>query len=137
VELFSPNTPPWRGAQLKSQGQLQLHLNMAWVYGRVSLCVMLSLVGRGFRDGLTPVRGALLKCLKLFVKVKLSLCFNRAPRHEGVLGSGGIVPPLLTSALDGGEWSASRFSCFTPGKEPSVPTGEEAGWASGSFISEF
>jgi hypothetical protein len=26
--------------------------------------------------------------------IKLSLCFNAAPRHEGVLGSGGIVPNI-------------------------------------------
>jgi hypothetical protein len=37
------------------------------------------------------------------------------------LGSGGIAPPFLTSALDGGEWSASRADRFTPGKERSVP----------------
>jgi hypothetical protein len=29
------------------------------------------------------------------VKVKLSLCFNWAPRHEGVLGSGCISPRIL------------------------------------------
>jgi hypothetical protein len=29
------------------------------------------------------------------VKVKLSLCFNRASHHEGVLGSGGIAPHIL------------------------------------------
>jgi hypothetical protein len=29
------------------------------------------------------------------VKVKLSLCFNWAPCHEGVLGSGGIAPLIL------------------------------------------
>jgi hypothetical protein len=40
-------------------------------------------------------------CLSLFqgvkvkVNVKLSLCFNKAPRHEGVLGSGGIAPLIL------------------------------------------
>jgi len=28
-------------------------------------------------------------------KVKLSLCFNGEPRHEGVLGSGGIAPRIL------------------------------------------
>jgi hypothetical protein len=28
-------------------------------------------------------------------------------------GSGGVAPPFLTSALDGGEWSASRLSDFT------------------------
>jgi hypothetical protein len=29
------------------------------------------------------------------VKVKLSLCFNRAPHHEGAVGSGGIAPLIL------------------------------------------
>jgi len=29
------------------------------------------------------------------VKVKLSLCFNLAPHHEGVLGSRGIVVRIL------------------------------------------
>jgi hypothetical protein len=32
-------------------------------------------------------------------------------------GSGGIAPPFLTSALDGGEWSASRPGRFTPKKK--------------------
>jgi hypothetical protein len=31
-------------------------------------------------------------------------------------GSGGIAPPFLTSALDGGEWSASSTGRFTPGE---------------------
>jgi hypothetical protein len=31
-------------------------------------------------------------------------------------GSGGVAPPFLTSALDGGEWSASRHGHFTPGE---------------------
>jgi hypothetical protein len=48
------------------------------------------------------------------VKVKLSLCFNWAPRHEGVLGEWRYSSTFLTSALDGGEWSASRPSHFTP-----------------------
>jgi hypothetical protein len=41
-------------------------------------------------------------------------------------GRGGIAPvPFLTSALEGGEWSASR-----PGPAlPPVPTVQEAGWA--------
>jgi hypothetical protein len=30
------------------------------------------------------------------------------------MGGGRIAPPFLTSALDGGEWSASRPSRFTP-----------------------
>jgi hypothetical protein len=31
-------------------------------------------------------------------------------------GSGGIAPPFLPSALDGGEWSASRPGRFTSGE---------------------
>jgi hypothetical protein len=37
---------------------------------------------------------------------------------------------FLTSALEGGEWSASRPGrALAPGKEPPVPTVQEAGWA--------
>jgi hypothetical protein len=36
----------------------------------------------------------------------------------------------LTSALDGGEWSASRPGrALSQGKELPVPIGQEAGWA--------
>jgi hypothetical protein len=38
------------------------------------------------------------------------------PLHGDVMGSGGIAPPLLISAIDGGEWSASRPGCFTTGE---------------------
>jgi hypothetical protein len=38
------------------------------------------------------------------IKVKISLgLINRAPRHDDVWRSGGITPPSLTSAPDGGE----------------------------------
>jgi hypothetical protein len=33
---------------------------------------------------------------------------NEASRHEDEWGSGGIAAVFLTSALDGGEWSASH-----------------------------
>jgi hypothetical protein len=37
---------------------------------------------------------------------------------------------LSTSALDGGEWSASRPGpALAPGKGPPVPIVQEAGWA--------
>jgi hypothetical protein len=37
---------------------------------------------------------------------------------------------FMTSALDGGEWSASRPGrTLPPGKAPPVPIGQEAGWA--------
>jgi hypothetical protein len=58
--------------------------------------------------------------------VKLSLCFffNWAPSHEGALGEWRYrATHSLTSALDGGEWSALRPGRFTPGKDPLVPTG--------------
>jgi hypothetical protein len=53
-------------------------------------------------------------------KVRLSLyLISSVLRHEDILVSGGISPPLLTSALDGGQmswWSASLSYGFTPGK---------------------
>jgi hypothetical protein len=52
------------------------------------------------------------------VKLKLSLYLSKHQLHA-----------FSISALDGGEWSASRPSHFTPGKEPPVPNGSEAGWA--------
>jgi hypothetical protein len=53
-------------------------------------------------------------CLKK-VKVKLSLCFNWAPRHEGVVGECRYSSThSLTSAPDGSEWSASHPGHFTP-----------------------
>jgi len=40
---------------------------------------------------------------------------NQAPRHEGVLGKWRYSSRhSLTSALDGGEWTASRTGRFTP-----------------------
>jgi hypothetical protein len=50
------------------------------------------------------------------VKVKFSLCFifNRARHDEGVLGEWRYsLTHSLTSALDGGEWPASRPDRFT------------------------
>jgi hypothetical protein len=43
----------------------------------------------------------------------LSMCLIK---HQAIKAhwSGGIAPPLLTSAVDGGEWSPSRPGRFTP-----------------------
>jgi hypothetical protein len=46
------------------------------------------------------------------VKVKFSLCFNWAPRHEGVLGYSSTH--TLISTLNWGKWSASHPGRFTP-----------------------
>jgi hypothetical protein len=52
---------------------------------------------------------------RIKVKVKLSLCFNWAPSHESVLGEWRYSSThSLTSAIDGGEWSAWRPGRFTP-----------------------
>jgi hypothetical protein len=47
------------------------------------------------------------------VQVKLSPC------HEEVWGVGAQLHALLTSAIDGGEWLASRPGHFTPRKRAS------------------
>jgi hypothetical protein len=63
------------------------------------------------------------RLLSIKVKVKLSLCFNWAPRHEGILMEWRYCSTnYLASALDGGEWSASRHGRFTPREiDPSTP----------------
>jgi hypothetical protein len=43
-------------------------------------------------------------------------------------GSGGIATPFLTSALDGGEWSASSPGRFTPREISPLPIGYEPVW---------
>jgi hypothetical protein len=62
------------------------------------------------------------------VKVKLSLCCNWAPRHEGLLGEWRYSSTnSLTSALDGGEWSASRPGRYTS-RERAPGTHWIGGW---------
>jgi hypothetical protein len=46
----------------------------------------------------------------------LSLCLTKHHAKKAYWRSGGIAPALFTSALDGGEWSASRLGRFTPRK---------------------
>jgi hypothetical protein len=58
------------------------------------------------------------------------------PLHATKALGGEEVYLLLksTSALDGGEWSASRPGrTLAPGKGPSVPIVQEAGWAPETF----
>jgi hypothetical protein len=63
------------------------------------------------------------------IKVKLSLFyFNWAPRHEGALGEWRYsFTHSLTSAQDGGEWSASLPGRFTP-TERAPDTHWRGGW---------
>jgi hypothetical protein len=57
------------------------------------------------------------------VKLHLTLYLRNYAARQGRRGSGGIAPPFLIPAVDGGEWSASPNCRFTP-----VPIGWEAGW---------
>jgi hypothetical protein len=54
-----------------------------------------------------------------------------ATRHGGAWGERRYSSySFLTSAVDGGEWSASRPGrALPPGKGPPVPIVQEAGWA--------
>jgi hypothetical protein len=68
------------------------------------------------------------KCIPDLGKVKSLCSFNWAPRHEGVLGEWMYSSThSLTSALDGGEWSASRPGRFTP-RERAPGTHWIEGW---------
>jgi hypothetical protein len=70
-----------------------------------------------------------IKCAVEEINVKLSLCFNWAPRHWGVLGEWTYSSTRsLASALDGGEWSASRSGRFIP-RERAPGTHWIRGWA--------
>jgi hypothetical protein len=66
--------------------------------------------------------------INILVKVKVSLCFNWAPRHGGVLGEWRYSSThSLTSALDGRDWPASRPCRFTP-RERAPGTPWIGGW---------
>jgi hypothetical protein len=78
---------------------------------QVKVTLRLSAVSQSIRRGLEPLVRLL---VKLKVKVKLSLCLTKHHAMKAYWWSGGIAPRiLLTFALDGGEWSASRSGRFT------------------------
>jgi hypothetical protein len=62
------------------------------------------------------------------VQGKVSLCLiSRELLREDIWASGVICPLILTSTLDGGEWSASRPYRFTP-RERACSTHSIGGW---------
>jgi hypothetical protein len=90
-----------------------------WVFSEFELLCIYAL----FRMSVVLYEVSVLK-----VKVNLSLCFNWAQRHGGVLGEWRYSSThSLTSALDGGEWSASRPGRFTP-RERAPRTHWIGGW---------
>jgi hypothetical protein len=62
------------------------------------------------------------------VKVKLSLCFNWAPRHEDILGSGDIAPRILDLGTRW-RWVVSFTSrpLYPQGKSPWYPLDRRLG----------
>jgi hypothetical protein len=61
-------------------------------------------------------------------KVPVLFYLNWAPYHEGVLGEWRYRSThSLTSALEWGEWPASRPGCFTPRKALRYPLGRRLG----------
>jgi hypothetical protein len=70
-----------------------------------------------------------------FVTIKVHV-LNQAPRHEGVLGEWKYSSThSLTSALDGGEWSASRLGRFTR-RERAPGTHWIGGWVGSRAVLE-
>jgi hypothetical protein len=65
--------------------------------------------------------------------VRLSPSLNRKPRHDNELGSGGMAPPFLTSAVFGGEWLSLRPSRFNHRQSVSGThwTGDSVGLTAG------
>jgi hypothetical protein len=58
-------------------------------------------------------------------EVKLSLLLNYLLHHKDISVSVGVSQQVLMSARDWTECSASRFSHFTPEKQPSHPLSEK------------
>jgi hypothetical protein len=70
-------------------------------------------IKRNKQTGTRVLPYVLSPCTK--VKVKLLLCFNWAPRHEGIWEELKYSSThSLTPALDGHEWSASHLGRYTP-----------------------
>jgi hypothetical protein len=75
-------------------------------------------------DGHFLPQNRMFKC-----KVKLSQQLNKQTLcHENILASGCVSPPFLTYGLDCGGQLHVPAALFW-GKSPSVPIGQEAGWA--------
>jgi hypothetical protein len=70
-------------------------------------------------------------CVSLRTGLRKSKQSSPATYHGGAWGERRYSSySFLTSALNGGEWSASRPGRFSPGKGPQIPIVQGAGWAS-------
>jgi hypothetical protein len=104
-----------------------------WTLYEVCWCSVYSLYYRTF-DSLVFYSGHYLSNL-YSSNVTFPISYYRysspATRHEGALGEKrNSSYSFTTSALDEGEWSASRPGrALPPGKGPPVPIVQEAGWA--------
>jgi hypothetical protein len=68
------------------------------------------------------------------ITFSLSL-INYVPRHTDLRGSGGVLPTLLTSALEGVEWLTSRLGRFSP-EVQAAGTNLIEGWLGPQNLSE-
>jgi hypothetical protein len=55
--------------------------------------------------------------------IKLPYALTEDHAMKAYWGSGGIDPRIMTSALDGGEWLASRPCRFAPRERATTPAG--------------
>jgi len=58
---------------------------------------------------------------------------NSTPRHEDVLGSGGIAPCILDLGTRWGDWSSSRSGRFIPRERATGTHWIGGGWAPEPF----
>jgi hypothetical protein len=116
VELYphSPNTPSWRGAQLKhNQSMPCLLIIMHMVKCDILLNdkgmdkneIHLSIMYPSLPNVFIPLQCSPLLLRKRSLEIRGESSINLvSPRHENVWGSGGMTAHSL--ALVGGEWSA-------------------------------
>jgi hypothetical protein len=91
LHVLNNNYPPFMGPEYSLSCSQNRHWYLIW-----AICIHSTLY-----------HSISLRYIK--VKVKLFQCSPWAPRHEGVLGEWRYSSThSLTSALDGGEWSASQ-----------------------------
>jgi hypothetical protein len=107
-----------------------LKRNENWKVGRVFWDLFVLLAPTAIAVFFTPAIGCVLSHQSIFwllIMAFIQAPFNWVPRHESVLGDWRYSSTYyLSSALDGGEWSASRSGRFTPqGKSPWYPLGVE------------
>jgi hypothetical protein len=105
---------------LLNQSMNPFNIARRWKSGRTAWAVFIKGAYSATSEPFHPLAHLSLCDIVFSVKVKLSLCFNWAPRHEGVLGEWRYSSTLFFGiGTTWGEWSVSRPGRFTPrGRAP-------------------